>query len=126
MLNIKGAFVLIGVKPPIPVLISESAYVLYMDRIRVAGIDKADAYTFGHDVVCALPCTGDCMEFIALNYVGAHQDAVRRICARIALGEPLGTGKDITEDGGQPARIDAPVTNPKAPAGVPLAVGALS
>jgi hypothetical protein len=117
MLNIKGAFVVIGTKAPIAVLLSASAYDLFSDRIGAVGLDKATRYQFGHTATHALPCTLDCMEFVALNYEGAHKEAVRQICARIALGQPIGDGADYG-DGGQHARIDAPVPNPKTPAGL--------
>jgi hypothetical protein len=113
MLNIKGAFVIIGNKAPVAVLLSADRYTMYMDRVSVVGFDKATHYTFGHDATAALPCTAECMEFVALNYTGAHADDVRRLCARIALGEPIGDGKDYGEqDGGQHARIDAPKPMP--------------
>lgn len=121
MLNIKGAFVVIGAQAPIAVVLGESDFNSYMDRVRVVGFDKATHYTFGHEATHALPCTLDCMEFIALNFDGERKDEVRQLCARIALGQPIGNGKDITE-GGQHARIDAPVPNPKSPAGVAVSV----
>ena len=117
MLNIQGAFVLIGRDAPVAVLLSANAYAVYLDRVRVCGFDKAVSYTFGPAVTHALPCTLDCMEFIGLNYTGARTAEVRQICARIALGQPIGDGKDLTE-GGQGARIDAPVKLPNAPAGI--------
>ena len=111
MLNIKGAFVLIGTEVPRAVVISGTAFALYHDRIRVVGFDKANSYTFGHTVTHALPCTLECMEFTALNYTGAHQELVRALCACIALRKPIGDGKDLTE-GGTPAIIDAPRPKP--------------
>src|SRR5258708_4401664 len=116
--NMTGAYVIIGTAAPFAVLLGPSEYALFRDRERVCGIDKAVSYTFGHTAEYALPCTVDCMEFMALNYVGKRADEVRQICARIALGQPLGDGKDLTEDGGQGARIDAPIPRPNAPAGV--------
>lgn len=117
MLNITGAYVVIGTKEPFAVMLSATAHKLYQDRVSVVGPDKAVTYTFGQYATHALPCTLDCMEFVALNYVGPHEALVRQICARVALGQPIGNGKDITE-GGTPARIDAPVPRPGAPAGV--------
>lgn len=118
MLNIKGAFVVIGeAQPPLAVILADTAYGLYMDRCAVVGFTKATRYTFGHTADYALPCSSECMEFIALNYQGPRQDEVRQLCARIALGQPVGDGKEYG-DGGQHARIDAPIPNPKSPAGI--------
>lgn len=116
MKNIKGAFVVLHTTGPVALLMSERATALFADRISAVGYDKAIAYTFGHTATNALPCTEDCMTFIALEYQGAHSEAVRQLCARIALGQPIGSGKDITE-GGQPAIIDAPKDKPLAPVG---------
>ena len=113
--NLTGAYVIIGTNAPRAVILSMSELALFRDRERVSGIDKAVSYTFGKGAAYALPCTSDCMEFIALNYVGTQQDAVRQICARIALGQPIGDGKDLTEGGGQGARVDAPVPRPTRP-----------
>jgi hypothetical protein len=112
MLNIKGAFVIVGTTEPRAVILAAGQFDLYMDRISAVGLDKATSYTFGHTATHALPCTRDCMEFIALNYVGAFQDKVRQLCARIALGQPIG---DDTDEGGQHAVIDAPKPKPGAP-----------
>jgi hypothetical protein len=113
MLNIKGAYVVIGTQAPIAVILSAGAQSLFDDRIGAVGFDKAVSYTFGHTATNALPCTAECMEFVALNYQGGRTDDVRRLCARIALGEPIGDGKDYGEqDGGQHARIDAPKPMP--------------
>lgn len=117
MLNIKGAYVVIGSQDPVAVLLGADADALLNDRIATVGYEKAIAYTFGHTATNALPCTLACMELIALEYKGTNADKVRQICARIALGEPLGNGKDYGE-GGQPARIDAPVCGPSAPSQV--------
>lgn len=116
MLNIKGAFVVIGSTAPRAVLLSASAYALYQDRIAVVGFEKATAYTFGHTATHALPCTEDCMEAMALNFVGAFQDKVRQICARIALRKPLGDDSDGS--GGQGARIDTPAPKPSPSSGI--------
>ena len=111
MLNIKGAFVVIGSSTPVALILSANAYAVYCDRVAVVGFEKATAYTFGHTAAHALPCTAECMEFMALNFTGAHQDLVRQLCARIALRQPIGNGEDLS-DGGQHARIDAPVPRP--------------
>jgi len=118
MLNIKGAYVVIGAKAPLAVILSESAERLFRDRISVVGLDKATQYQFGHSATNALPCSAECMEFVALNYQGAHEAQVRAMCARIALRQPLGDDSD----GGQHARIDAPVADPNAPTGAALHV----
>lgn len=117
MLNIKGAYVVIGTQPPIAVLLSADADALLDARIDTVGFDKAIAYTFGHTATHAIPCTSASMEMMALKFRGAHEDKVKQLCARIALGEPIGDGKDISDLGGQHARIDAPKPNPKSPAG---------
>lgn len=116
MLNIKGAYVVIGPSAPRAILLSCTAYQHYTDLTALVGFDKATRATFGATADYALPCTAECMEFIALNFEGAEKAAVRQLCARIALGQPLGDGKDLTE-GGQGARIDTPVVNPKSPSG---------
>lgn len=115
MLNIKGAYVVIGTQAPFAVILGADAEGLLNDRIAAVGYDKAIAYTFGHTVEHALPCTLACMESIALEFRGSHEDKVRQLCARIALGEPIGDGKDLSDQGGQHARIDAPKSKPGAP-----------
>jgi hypothetical protein len=118
MLNIKGAYVVIGSKEPFAVLLGADADALLTDRIGAVGYDKAIKYTFGHEASNALPCTLACMETIALEFKGSHEMQVRQLCARIALGEPIGNGKDYGDQGGQHARIDAPTPRPSSPAEV--------
>lgn len=107
MLNLKGSYVVIGAKAPIAHILGADQEALFQDRSRVVGLTKAVKYQFGNDAVAALPTTRECMEFIALNFVGPHQEAVRGMCAKIALGQPLSDGKDITE-GGTHAKLDPP------------------
>lgn len=99
--NFKGCYVLIGNSPPVAVLLSIGQDKLYSDRCSVSGMAKANTCTFGADVASAVPCSAEAMEFIALNYQGLHADAVKAMCARIALGLPIGGDTDSSGlDGG--------------------------
>ncbi len=115
MLNLKGAFVVVGNASVTAHVLPDTAYGLYMDRIAVVGFDKATAYTFGNDALYALPCTAECMEHIALNYMGINQEATRALCAVIALGKPIPNGSDSGPKGG--LGILADHAKPKAPKG---------
>jgi hypothetical protein len=121
MLNIKGAYVVIGTVEPVAVLLGADADALFNDRIGVVGYAKAIAYTFGHTASNAIPCTLAAMESIALGFRGDHESKVKQLCARIALGEPIGDGKDYGDQGGAHAHIDALIPNPKSPAGAKAA-----
>jgi hypothetical protein len=116
MLNIKGAFVVIKQSGVEPVILGERQYVGYMERVTIVGFDKANHFVFGAGTIAALPCTQACMESVALNYADTekHGKMVKAICARIALGMPLGNGKDIGEGG---LGIKSPVDAPKSPNG---------
>lgn len=107
MLGIKGAFVVIGAKAPTPHLLSDVAYSMYVARIDVVGFSKACKYTFGVDTEHAIPCTPEAMEELALGYVGPHQDAVRQMCALIALRKPIGHGRE-GGDGGLKVESSSP------------------
>lgn len=103
-------------RAPFACLIAAASYAAYQDRISVVGFDKATRFQFGNDAVAALPSTADCMEFIALNYVGPWQQEVRGLCAKVALGEPIGNGSEGDDtDGGSKAAL-VPV-QPKSPSG---------
>lgn len=101
--KIRGAFILIGTNPPCAVVLTDTELALYDQRVSVVGHDKANAYTFGHTVINALPCVVACMENIALNYTGAFEKELRAICARVALGQPI----DDT-DGGMKVETSKP------------------
>ena len=115
MLNIRGAFVVVGPgKQPLPVLLGETQLMRFEDRAQIVGLDKAVPYTFGAGYVNAIPCTTACMEFIALNYVGPDAEQIKAICARIALGKPLG-GDAPPDGGGSKDRMPKPKPAPKGP-----------
>jgi hypothetical protein len=113
--NLSGSYVLIGEDAPRAVILFDSGDKLYRDRIGVAGIAKANAYTFGERVASAVPCTEQAMQFVALNFQGAHADAVKALCARIALGLPVaGDTGDAPPDGGtRIPRVQGPI--PRSP-----------
>lgn len=113
MLNITGAFVVIFMGRVEPHLLGSDEVVRYYERVELAGFLKANQFTFGHDALSALPCTSQCMESVALSYPPseAMADQVRAICARIALGQPL--GNDPGPQGG--LGIKAAHTKPKKP-----------
>lgn len=92
MLNITGAFVVIFTDKVEPHLLGAKAVADYYERVAIVGFLKTNQFTFGGDALAALPCTEDCMTTIALNYPDTEPMAkqVKAICARIALGQPLG------------------------------------
>lgn len=112
MLNLKGAFVVIGDAPPRAVVLAEFELNRYIDRIGISGYDKANAFQFGHWARSALPCDRECMEFMALNFEGPHKVEVRGLCAAVALGQPIGNGKDLTEGG---LKVAVPAPRPRKP-----------
>lgn len=79
---------------------------------------RPDVYAsvFGAGVQAALPATSiECMEQIALEYVGPHQVDVRGMCAAIAMGRSV--GKDGAAGSDKPAGEPAPLqpVKPKKP-----------
>jgi hypothetical protein len=116
MLNIKGAFVITGTHTPYAILIGPILYNIFMERQRIVDYDKAIKATFGNDAEHALPCNTECMEFIALQYVGAYQEELRSLCACIVLRKPISNWHDYGE-GGQRSAIDPVKPLPTMPGG---------
>lgn len=86
-----GSFVVFGsMRAPQCILLDGHALRIYADRSRVADASKAITATFGTGAEYALPAHSvECMELIALQYIGPYQREVRGMCALIALGEPF-------------------------------------
>lgn len=87
-----NTFVVFGsTMPPIVELLSDSAVALFTQRESVSDRSKAIVATFGAGYEYALPAwSKECMERIALEYVGPFQRELRYLCAAIALGKPYG------------------------------------
>jgi hypothetical protein len=115
--NLKGAFVVVRESTVSAHILESCTFNLFMDRVRVSGEAQANKATFGNDALYAFPCTEDCMTFIALNYNGVHEGEVKAMCACIALGQPFGNGKDITEGGLGVVTDDSKPIKPKGGAG---------
>lgn len=108
-----NTFVIFGSEtPPAVKLLSDSAKRLFDDRYRVASdSSKAVAATFGHGYEYALPAwSKECMERIALEYVGPFQRELRGLCAAIALGRPFNPD---TGDGGD--QVEQKPVKPRKP-----------
>lgn len=118
-----GTYLCFGaaVKPFVVILAArEAAEYADLQRMKVsrseAGAQEVRAQVFGRGVEAALPAwSKDCMEMIALQYEGVYQVEVRGLAAALALGLPIGNGKDLSEgpDGGLP--VAAPQPGPKRP-----------
>ncbi len=79
------------------------------------GVRQAIRQTFGVDGLYALPAWSvECMQQFALTYEGAHQDALRAVCAAAALGRLWGNG------GGERVEQAAPKPRKPGPAKVSL------
>jgi hypothetical protein len=109
-----GAFVVFGcTRAPQCVVLDALALRVYADRRRITDAAKAIRATFGTGAEYALPAhSKDCMELIALQYVGPYQREVRGMCALIALGEPF------NPEGGTRVEPKRPKPTPRSPAGV--------
>lgn len=108
-----NAFVIFGSEtPPAVKLLSDSAKRLFDDRCSVASDrSKAVAASFGYGYEYALPAwSKECMERIALEYVGPFQRELRGLCAAIALGRPFNPD---TGDGGD--RVEQKPVKPRKP-----------
>lgn len=111
-------------RPPFVVILSigeasqwSQTQALKACRRNPEALQQAREQTFGKGVESSLPAwSSDCMETIALGYEGPHQVTVRGLAAALALGQPIGNGRDYSErndlDGGVPA---VPKPEPKKP-----------
>lgn len=81
------------------------------------GVRQSIRQAFGVDGLYALPAWSiECMERFALTYEGAHQNALRAVCAAAALGKLFGNG------GGE--RVEQAAPKPRKPG--PARVSAFS
>lgn len=113
-----NCFVVFGeTQPPIVKLLSDSAVALFDQRESVSDRAKAIVATFGSGYEYALPAwSKECMEQVALRYVGPYQRELRYICAAIALGKPYSQDGD---NSGGPKIVQKPIKpTPRGPAGV--------
>lgn len=94
-MNIHGAFVVCGgADAPSLHFLSPAEQAAHYERDRLAwtpnGKRQALRLTFGVDALYALPAwSADCMTFMATRYTGDDADAVRGMCAALALGRSL-------------------------------------
>lgn len=120
-MNFPNTFVVIGAsRPPEVHLLTAGAVKLFEDRERVSSRLQALEATFGTGIQYAYPAwITECMEQLALTYVGPHQQRMRFICAAIALGEPYGGGASYGSgnDGGEHVKQKPIKPTPRGPAG---------
>lgn len=136
MLGITGSFVVLGAAraPEVHLLAPDSLRAFY-ERLALAarrcrdpeqGRANVYAITFGAGAEYAFPCTTECMEFAALQYMGPYQQETRTLCARIALRQPFGPDampKDSGEpEGGLKVQSEAPKPRKPRPSGAAVAI----
>lgn len=124
--DIGGRVILVGaMMPPEVRLLSDGARTIYDARCKVVGCDKARAYQFGALCDYVFPCN-----WAMLNYLleRAHADGLpfpdelAAVASAIALGKPIGNGRDYFEGG---EAVTNPTPAPRKPRGGGATVGSV-
>lgn len=97
-LLIAGTFLVCGHHMlPAYMLADESTRAFYRNRLEKHGMERT-ARVFHPLADFAMPADSlASLEFIALEYCGAHESSMRGMAAALALGHPLGSGRDLSE-----------------------------